>query len=306
MKLRELIDLFLDQYKPSTRKSYENVLMQMLEFIGNRPIDQVKTTDLVAYHNELKKQKPNPNTINKHIKCMKSFYNRVRDWGVIQQSPADAIHVQRVPLRGKQDKAMPDEELEKLIQFIRVNTRSVSSRKIRFYRGLALVLFLADSGVRIDGARTLTVENLNLKDREALVTEKGEQTHLVYFGPSAREALKAWIILRKGNKGDYVFTYRGELLAEKILNQFFRRLCIDAGIGSWGPHSLRHRLGVTLSQSGVPVTTVSMVLNHKYHGTTMDYYFSHDPRLAKEAVDRHAIQSEEDSKIIKLPKQRKS
>lgn len=199
---------------------------------------------------------------------------------------------------------MPEDKFQQLLAYLRANTRS-PSRKIRFIRGLALVLYLADSGGRIGGAWSLQVNDLQLDSGTGTVTEKGDKSRTVAYGPAAVNALRMWLLIRKGDLGDYVFSYRGNKLKESaILGQFFRRLCIDAGIGSWGPHSLRHRKGFQLSDSGVSITIAAEALGHSSTGTTEQYY-PHDWDRAQKAIRDLSTQPEDEaSNIIQLPRNR--
>lgn len=71
-------------------------------------------------------------------------------------------------------------------------------------RDNALVLFLADTGCRVDGLVGLRLADLDLDACQALVIEKGDKARRVFFSEATRAALLAWLAIRPALT-DYVW-----------------------------------------------------------------------------------------------------
>jgi integrase len=74
-------------------------------------------------------------------------------------------------------------------------------------RDRALLLFLADTGCRVGGLVGLTLSDLKVRRRWALVTEKFDKSRLVFFPEVTAEALRDWLRVRLewDIGGDWVF-----------------------------------------------------------------------------------------------------
>lgn len=283
MKLHDAIDLFLGEYKPSSARSLRYRLHNMAAFIGNRPLNIIQPYELVSYIQEVR-QRPavkSPATINAYIKSVKVFFNWCIRIRLIDESPADALH--RVSLNAQidRDKAMPEADYQKLVQ----RCALLAEMKPRQYlRAYALVLFLGDTGCRIGGAASLTADRLHIASRFALVEEKGNPPRRVWFGDVCADVLRQWLEEQGGPPDAHVFSSDGERMRNASLGQYFRRRCKDAGIGSYGPHSLRHRKGHQLADAKVPPSVAATVLGHKNKHITLEYYYPDDTLRAELAT----------------------
>jgi integrase len=82
-----------------------------------------------------------------------------------------------------------------------------------------------------------------------------------------------------------VFTSsRGTRLEPRNLNRAFERICDKAGI-SHTLHGLRHDLGSTLIEAGVPVPTIAAILGHSSPVVTMRLYLHSHDAAAHAAVE---------------------
>jgi len=304
MKLHEAIELFVDrpEIRPETRNTYLKDLNQMQGFLGaERPVSEILPVDIMRYANHLNKQaaKKSAFTFNKHVKTMRTFFNWCVKAQIMEKSPASVLRRKSINESVPKSKAMPDSKLIKLLEYIKETPRGWMPREE------ALVRFLADTGCRISGAASLTEENLDLKNRSAKLYEKGKvEPHTVRFGRECAHAITAWLLQRKADKGRYVFSSDGHQMSNDHLGQYFSRLADRAGIGSWGPHSLRHRMGHKAIEK-FPVSIVAKIL-----GDTVDVVIKHylpqdDETVQKAMLDMttdHLIQT--DSELIDYLKKR--
>ena len=226
---------------------------------NDKRVDYFEPPDLTEYVNLAILQREKPlaaATVEKHKKTMRTFWNWCVKNGYIDKSPF-VVPAKKLSRGVDPDKIMSDEKLDQLLTYAKWNARRY-----------ALITFLADTGCRRGGATELTVDRLDLSNRSAEVVEKGEVTYTVYFGDVTAFALRNWLMSR-GSLGGYVFSRDGKPITAYALGQYFRRSCVSAGIGSWGPHSLRHRKGDKLQKAGVDVRTTALVMGHRNYMTTL-------------------------------------
>lgn len=284
MQLDEAIELFIDrpEIRPATRRTYLHDLRAMAAFIGHaRPVAEIIPVDIMRYGNHLNKQPgiASPFTYNKHVKSMRAFFNWCTRAELIDKSPALILKRKKANESVPKSKAMPDHKLIRLLEYVAASPRGWEPREE------ALVRFLADTGCRISGAASLTEDHLDLRERSARLYEKGKtEPHTVRFGRECGYALNTWLLQRKALHGRYVFSVDGHRLTNRSLGQYFRRLCERAGIGAWGPHSLRHRMGHKAIEKH-PVSIVAKILNDTPEIVIKHYLPQHDEAVQKAMLD---------------------
>jgi len=295
LTLGKAIDLFLKEHIPTTQKAYGYTLRGMRDFVGPaRPLAKVKPEDLIEYMQSVREREgvKSPATVNKHVKTVRTFFNWCSKAGLLTgTSPAAGLRRQKQKKAVGREKAMPEGVYAEVLAYARFTPRY-----------LALVLFLGDTGCRIGGAAGLRWDDVNLEGRVAMVTEKGEKTRPVFFGCEAAAALARWREQHRGGDG-YVFQVDGQQMTSNSLGQLFERICQRAGVGTWGPHSLRHRKGHQLADSHVAPSLAAKALGHSSPVTTMEYYYPEDWERVQAEMEKltyHIETAEERGKIIPL------
>lgn len=289
MLLHDAIELFLGEYRPTTRRSYAQVLDNMQSYISpNRPIEEITPPELLRYLQSVKARPAvtSPATIHKYGKTMKRFFNWCVQYEIIPKSPAKALELPTLKQPVNRDKAMPNDKLEQLLAY--------TATRPRLH---ALVTFFADTAARRRGAAGLQWSDINFEEGEATVTEKGDKTRQVWFEAVCALALQHWRIRQKRTRGDYVFSLDGGLIEAAAVAQVFRRAAKEAGIGSWGPHSLRHRKGFQSADKRVAPTDTQILLGHENVETTFKYYPRNTER-AKKLAKELGIKPDNNPKII--------
>lgn len=263
LTLQAAVDLWLGEHIPTTRRSYQYNMRELCDFVGpGRPLDQVSAEDLLrfAQYYRAKASVRSPATYEKLLKTLRTFFNWCIKADFIAKSPAKPLKPAKKGDSLAREKAMSDAAYNQLVDYAKWDVR-----------GLALVLFLGDTGCRIGGAAGLRWRDIDFvaDTPTALVTEKGAPPRKVFFGKSCERALLRLQAAKPGT--DKVFGVNNA----DSLKQYFRRLCQRAGIGSYGPHSLRHRKGHQFGDNKVSPVIGAMVL-----GNTVDimlkYYYAKD------------------------------
>jgi site-specific recombinase XerD len=281
MNLESAVNTFLLSHPNlGTRKAYKGCLIPMVNYIGPaRPADKVTGPDIIEYSATLYTRNYSPATIRKHVISIKAFFNFLVKIDMIEQSPARAVKTPRRKANTRA-KAMQESEYKRILEFAAQSSP----------RNHALILFFADTGCREISARRLRIADIDFAKNTAVITGKGDKTRSVYFGKRCKQALQAWLQIKPANSSDYVFRQRvnradstGEL-KEGVLSQVIRRIAkkhhlhIDRPLGS---HSLRHRKGHQLADSGTPLSIAQKALGHADPTTTLVYYPEDDERVYK-------------------------
>lgn len=282
MQLSEAVDLFISrpELKPATKRSYHYDLKAISDFIGrSKPIKEILPTDVLRYfiHLDGRETVTSKHTYNKHITSARAFFKFCESLQLIDKAPTSVIKKKKVSHLVDKSKAMPDVKLIRLLDYVRETPRGWKPREE------ALVRFLADTGARVGGARTLTWEHVDFDLRTATTFEKGKlEPHTKIFGRECKRALIAWKLEQESTKGQYVFSSDGRLMKQNNLGQYFERLCKRAGIGTWGPHSLRHRYAHEAIKK-FDVSKVAGMIGDTVE-VTMAHYLPRDKKSIEDAM----------------------
>lgn len=301
MLLKEAVTLFLDDYQNlATRRAYSDALTPLLGWLGNdRTAAEVEASDLIRYTQKLRESNRADTTIVKHIKTIKTFFLWLERLGLVSPpNPVRAIRQKRIVHKIRKDKAMHDDELTRVLDYVKWKPRQH-----------ALILFLATTGCRAGGAAGLKIEDLDLEAHRAMVTEKGDKTRPVLFDEATANALRLWLIKREPCEHSYVFTWQGKKITSAAVGQIVRRACLRVGVRSLGSHSLRHRIGHKFAEEKVAPTMAQVYLGHTDVTITLQAYYPDDWSSIEDAL-RQIIQTpgSEDSvrqKIVEIHKKAK-
>lgn len=308
MRLSECIELFKEivscESSPRTFSWYMTPLKHFQQYLveagkGDPPIHEITTRDLRRWQLWLEKENPwqrhptkpaqmrsySPVTIETYVKAIRRFFNRMYKEGYLEVNPAASLKLPSTP--DTPLKVISEEELAKLIEGARENGP----------RDLAIVLFLVETGCRVGGLCSLTMENLDLEERRAVIYQKGRggaKECVVFFGEATEKALRKWLKERPSDDSNYVFlSTRGGPLSPTGVYQILKRIAKRKNIKRFNPHSIRHRFARIALENGADLSTVSQLLHHSSIEVTHRHYAKWEQRRLKSARDR----------FISLPKE---
>lgn len=295
MELGKAIELFLGDYKASTYNAYKPDLHKLRDWIGPaRQVSDITPPMLVEYFQKsLGKKGYAVATVQKAAKTIKTFFNWCVRLDLIARSPAYAVRARKPSRRISREKAMNEDELEELLNFLRYKTNP---------RDFALVLFLADTGCRRGGAAGLRLKDIQWDKLLASVTEKGEQSRTVAFSEQCSKAMLRWITYRSEHftvRGVYVFSQEGQPMNAEQISQNIRRACKKAGIRSLSAHSLRHRKGHQFADHRIAPSLAATYLGHANVLTTLEHYYPTDWESAERA-GRELMTAAPEKKIVQF------
>ncbi len=285
MRVDEAVDIFLNAIKgevsPETYRWYSDKLRPLRTLLGAMEVTTITIQDLRTCRAILMSRKErwtdhprrpsapgklSPFTINGHIRAWRRFFRWLMEEGYVRANPAQRLKNLRTP--DEEPKAASEEDIRLLLQ----------AAKDSGPRNYAIVCFLVDTGARVKGAASLTLERLDVKRRRALVIEKfqkREKARAVYFGEITAGALKEWLAVRPKVEDSHVFlsSHGNGPLTPSGIYQVLKRLARNAGIeGRFNPHSLRHAFARRILQRGADLATLSQLMGHSSVEVTVRYY----------------------------------
>jgi len=293
MIIRDAVDLWLSQYKPTTRESYKPPINAFMSHVGDgKLITELTPSDMARYQIHIENRDYKPGTIRKHLVTTKVFLNWCYKMHLIEKKVGDFLHPPRTPRRISREAAMQDDDLSVLLTYLTNNPSLDNCRNYAMFR------FIADTGCRAGGAAGLKIHSLDFDKLEATVIEKGDKVRQVAFTEECARALKVWLMRRPICDHDHVFIslrtknrpVSGNYIG-LILRRTVKKVERDLGIvlRNRNLHSLRHRVGHKMFDEGAPASLVATALGHESVETTLAYYAPDDWATAADLLRRQSL-----------------
>ena len=244
---------------PKTLQYYEDTLARTLATVG-KPIGAIESDDLRRYLNDYEATRNTSKvTIDNIRRIMSSFFSWLEDEDYIVKSPVRRIH--RVKTAQITKETLSDEELETL--------RDACESK----RDLAVVDLLASTGMRIGELIRLNVADVNLQERECIVTGKGNKQRPVYFDARAKLHLAEYLETRADNNSALFVSLDSKARRITVggMELRLRNLGKKVGVSRVHPHKFRRTLATHAIDKGMPIEQVQKLLGHAKIDTTMHY-----------------------------------
>lgn len=295
--LKETVETYLKAPRsPYTQTSYRHVLVDLAVAIGpERDIRLIRYDDLADYIIRLQRERGlRPTSTKQYLQIIRTFFNHCVKQGILEHSPADGLVMRRAP-RAPGTRAVPPDELADMIASARSRPRDYT-----------VLLFLADTGCRVGGLVSLTLDHLDLNENSALLLEKGSRWHKVFFGHQTADALRDWLEKRPKVTHGYVFTTRdGRPLTRSAVTELVMAAARRSGASrAWRPHAIRHAVGHALANAGVPVSIVQRKLGHANPNITVSFYYPDDEEAVREASRQHSLAAARPPRKPERPKEK--
>ena len=259
-----LLPLFLtakevEGCSPRTIAYYESTIQHMVDAVA-KPYTQIESDDLRRYLADYEStRKAGKVTIDNIRRILSSFFSWLEDEDYIVKSPVRRIH--RVKTATVAKEVLSDEDLETL--------RDTCANA----RDLAIVDLLATTGMRVGELVGLDITDIDLQERECIVTGKGNKQRPVYFDARAKLHLQAYLASRSDECPALFVSLDASASRLSIggIESRLRDLGKAAGVGCVHPHKFRRTLATHAIDKGMPIEQVQKLLGHARIDTTMHY-----------------------------------
>lgn len=238
---------------------YESTIRHLLSDIPGSLLN-FSAEDIRDYLSDFQQKRQSSSvTVNNIRRIFSSFFSWLEQEDYIIKSPMRRIHKVKTGTRVKS--TISDEEMETL--------RDHCDNK----RDLAMIDFLASTGIRVGELVRLNRTDINFNERECIVSGKGNKQRIVYFNARAKTHLLNYLGERTDeNPALFVSLHQPtERLRISGVETRLRKLGRATGVMHVHPHKFRRTLATAAIDRGMPVEQVQRLLGHVKIDTTMQY-----------------------------------
>jgi integrase/recombinase XerC len=255
---------------PHTRRAYASDLRDFAAHLGPRARpDSVSAEDVRRFLAE-RHRRLHPASIGRKLAALRAFFRWLeRERGELRD-PTAGLSAPKRPLRLPRPLGIDD------CQALMEAGPPASEGDERALRDRALVELLYGAGLRVGEAVALDVRDVDLLGREVRVFGKGSKERIVPLPEKAREALAAYLAVRRGPGYQAEPLFAGAAprrrLGERAVRRLLARRAAGAGIADRvHPHRLRHSYATHLLDMGADLREIQELLGHASLSTTQKY-----------------------------------
>ena len=251
-----------------TWRAYRGDLRQFVTVVGNRPPAEITYRDVDRFVNEQLTRGLRPETVNRRLAAIISFYFFLADEDEEIVCP---VRPYRHTLKESQRLPRPVKEADLHKFFAAVDDR----------RDWAMFLLMLRCGFRISEVANLQLADLFLEELPPRIVAhgKGSKERSVYLSPQAERALHAYLIERPRAASNFVFlSYQLDGMSTTAIHKRLMRYREQSGVHLTA-HRLRHTFANDLVSTDVPVTSIRKLMGHSWLDTTQTYIAANDRRV---------------------------
>jgi site-specific recombinase XerD len=231
------LSLEAENKSPATLEVYGISLRQFTAFLIERgmptEVEHIRREHVEAFIAHLL-ERWKPTTASVRYRALGAFWRWAVDDGEVTESPMARM---KPPILPEAPPPVPhDEDVQALLA-------ACAGTTFEDRRDRAMVLAMADTGMRVGELVGMTVEDVDLERRELHVVGKGRRGRLLPLGTAAARALDRYIRARSRHpRADDRWLWlgrRGQVTTSGV-RQILESRCKQAGIAPINPHAFRH------------------------------------------------------------------
>ena len=278
--VREFLSYLTDyrSFSPLTVRAYGTDMRMLREFLKHRlgrvPSPTEITRELIVQFG-VSLRKPAPLTLRRKYACISSFFGFLQDMGYAHTNPTRRLPLPRV------SEYVPVFLTEEMAQQLIAAADTPWTK--------AMVVLLLSTGIRRSEAVGITLDDLDLEERQLLIRGKGDKERVVPLTDQAVEAIQAYLPHRTQTQSRHLFVsaWKGKPIHGRCINRMLQIVIQKAGLAGQGitPHKLRHTFATHLIRNGVDIRTVQELMGHSEIETTARYLHS-DTKTKQAAVGK--------------------
>jgi integrase/recombinase XerD len=246
----------------NTAASYHTNVTRFFSDIQKSP-DEILQNDIVDYINQ-KKSSLKPST----LRLMKAS---IKDFLTFMESDIKFdVHIKRSQIEAQ---PIPSEQ---------------DFKKIFFYAGLksgyeglrnqTILSVLYHTGLRIDEARSLEIEDIDFDEKYIYVFGKGAKRRAVPINDTLYSALVEYLKIRFLMSGSNALflsagkNHKGAIISYGAFRKIIKEACRLAGYSNLSPYCFRHSFCTKLIKSGASLSVIACLMGHSDTSSIACYY----------------------------------
>lgn len=157
-------------------------------------------------------------------------------------------------------------------------------------RDVAILTLFLGTGIRISELVGLNTEDIDFNSNAFVVTRKGGNRTILYFGDEVKAALEEYLVERNGddavkNEPALFLSLRKKRISTREVQDLVKKYAkIVSPLKKITPHKLRSTFGTNLYRETGDIYVVADVLGHKDVNTTKKHYAAISDDIRKRAV----------------------
>lgn len=255
--------------------AYISDLNDFCEYMIDKSMGEAVIIEYVSYLAQVRRL--SDSTIKRKLIVLKMFFEYLYEHQYIEKNYYYS-HNFKFKKERKLPKTLAVKEILKLLTYAKQQCDTVKGEYSYWIavRNLALLDVLISTGIRIEEASNISVNDIILTERTVLIHGKGRKQRLIYIScaDSWNNFIK-WIKIRKNyaTNCDKVFVNRyGNQISIHGIEHIYNAYKKASGINEKStPHYLRHTFATNLLANGADLRSVQEILGHSSVATTEIY-----------------------------------
>ena len=261
----------------ATAESSRSWLVRLFEFCRGRGVQDVEGLEpgILASFRQHVTWKPGPSgvlysqsTLFQCLRMVRLFCRWLKEQELVMADFAEDWCLRRPP---EPNRRIPSvEEISRLLLVPDAGT-------LVGIRNRAILELLYGTGIRSNECYAADLDSLDFEAARMHIRGKGKRDRMVPLGGHLRQCLRRYLEIREklGPKPEenalFVSSKGGDRLSLMSLGVLVRLSAKAAGLGGFGPHTLRHAFATHLLENGADVAYIGALLGHENLASTEIY-----------------------------------
>lgn len=285
------IDMSIRELAQKTQRVYEYDLFQWFIYILDNQFNQcvvdLTEDDLTEFFYFCKVEGNNSKRMKGRMASISAFYKFLRKKKIINENPMEFID------RPKGDVSVVKQTFltKDQVELMKNKLNEHNDLQLNVYANLSL-----STMARVNAVSNIRWEQIDFNNRTINdVLEKEGKIVTLYFSEYVKDLLLRLQKEREDEviQNEYVFLvkHNGEIVKAGVsaLSEWCKKVGKMIDVPTLHPHDYRHSGSQLLRVSGMPIETISELLNHSGLDVTKKHYLTQDKNRMKQEKDKYSI-----------------